>query len=113
VPRFALLRHDHPAEHWDFFLEDADALRSWRLAARPALGEVISAEQMADHRKVYLDYEGPVSGGRGHVVREDAGEFDWLTDGPGTVLLAVHGQWLTGEIRLSQVGAAWRFHWPH
>jgi hypothetical protein len=72
--RFVVLEHDHPMLHWDFLLEAGGVLRSWRLPAPPQPG-TWSAERLPDHRTLYLDYEGPVSGGRGKVVRRDRGTF--------------------------------------
>jgi hypothetical protein len=69
MPRFVILEHDHPELHWDFMLEAGAVLRTWRLAAPPALGQVVAAAASFDHRLLYLDYEGPVSGGRGTVRR--------------------------------------------
>ena len=43
--RFAILEHDYPVLHWDFMLEAGDVLRTWRLPAVPATGEMI-AEQI-------------------------------------------------------------------
>ena len=65
VPRFVILEHDHPTLHWDFLLEDGEVLRAWRLLAEPGPGAAVAAEPNFDHRRLYLDYEGPVSGGRG------------------------------------------------
>src|ERR1700704_4821039 len=77
MPRFVILEHDHPVLHWDLMLEAGTALRTWRLARAPsAPGEVIDALALPDHRLFYLDYEGPVSGGRGVVKRWDAGEYE-------------------------------------
>ena len=73
--RFAILEHDHPHLHWDFFLEAPAALRSWRLEQMPDDAGVVNAEALPDHRKAYLDYEGPISGDRGSVSRVDRGEF--------------------------------------
>jgi hypothetical protein len=36
-------------------------------------GEAMDALRIADHRPAYLDYEGPISGGRGTVKRLRAG----------------------------------------
>src|ERR1700755_874015 len=80
MPRFAILEHDHPLLHWDFLLETGDVLRTWRLQAPPPPGCRLSAEPLAPHRKLYLDYEGPVSGNRGQVKRFDGGTFTWLAD---------------------------------
>ena len=73
--RFAVLEHDFPHVHWDFLLEAGDHLRSWRLEEQPALGRAIRAEAIANHRLLYLDFEGPVSGGRGSVRRLDGGIY--------------------------------------
>ena len=83
MPRFVILEHDWPTRHWDFFLESGPVLRAWRLLAEPAPGRVVPSEPNAEHRRLYLDYEGPVSGGRGNVVRWDAGTFEWIAEAPG------------------------------
>jgi hypothetical protein len=75
MPRFVILTHDHPHLHWDFFLEEGDVLRGWRLTEEPVPGKPIAATVQADHRKLYLDYEGSVSGNRGQVTRWDSGDY--------------------------------------
>lgn len=73
-----LLRHVLPdgSEHVDWMIahtaESGAALISFRLPAplhTMREGEELPAESIGDHRAAYLDYEGPVSGGRGHVER--------------------------------------------
>ena len=81
MPRFVILRHEgrdpeQPSVHWDLMLESGGILRTWALAALPAAGEPITAEQLPDHRLHYLDYEGPLSGNRGSVTRWDHGSFE-------------------------------------
>ena len=77
MPRFVILEHDYPELHWDFMLECAGALKTWRLAEPPAThGELIAAVALEDHRLDYLDYEGPVSGNRGRVKRWDRGDYE-------------------------------------
>jgi hypothetical protein len=76
MPRFAILEHDYPVLHWDLLLEVGDVLKAWRLAQPPGPNvDCIEAIELADHRLLYLDYEGPVSGGRGLVKRWDAGTY--------------------------------------
>lgn len=75
MPRFVILEHDWPYLHWDLMLEIGEQLRTWRLARTPAPGLVLDALPLPDHRRHYLDYEGPLSGNRGTVRRWDAGEF--------------------------------------
>ena len=75
MPRFVILTHDFPELHWDLMLEQGEVLRTWRLAERPVAGMLIEAEALANHRRHYLDYEGPVSGGRGSVTRFASGNY--------------------------------------
>lgn len=107
MPRFALLRHDHPVLHWDLLLEHGSACRTWRLASPP--GEVvdIAAEPLSDHRLTYLDYEGPVSGNRGTVVRWDAGRFVWITARDDCVAVLLRGGRWTGRLELIRTGDGW------
>lgn len=65
------------AEHWDFMLETTGVLATWRLATRPppTPDAPIDAHQIGDHRKEYLNYEGPLTGDRGHVRRVDDGLY--------------------------------------
>ena len=98
MPRFVILEHDWPSRHWDFLLESGPVLRAWRVLAEPAVGVTSPAEPNADHRLLYLDYEGPVSGGRGSVRQWDAGTFDWVSDSPGRVEVSLNGQRLAGRV---------------
>lgn len=76
MPRFVILEHDHPHLHWDLMLEDGDTLRTWRLDQAPTDWTRVDGEELVPHRRVYLDYEGEVSGGRGWVKRWDWGEYE-------------------------------------
>jgi hypothetical protein len=107
MPRFAILAHDYPAPHWDLFLEAGPVLRSWRLPAPLAAGPPVPAEPVADHRLIYLDFEGPVSGGRGSVTRVDAGEFGWEADTPDLLLVRLVGEKFIGRLAVQRVGEAW------
>jgi hypothetical protein len=108
MPRFVILEHDHPALHWDFMLEAGDVLKTWRLPAPPRPGGAVAAEPSFDHRLAYLDYEGPVSGGRGRVTRWDAGTFSWEEATAG-VAVWLEGTRLRGQARIESDGAGgWR-----
>lgn len=108
MPRFAILTHDHPSLHWDFLLEQGESCRTWRLLKAPDSSGDISAEALADHRLMYLDFEGPVSGDRGMVTRWDAGTFEWLANGDELVEVRLTGRRLNGVARLDE--NVWRFH---
>lgn len=73
--RYTISRHDAPdGLHWDLFLEAGDTLATWRLSAPPEHG-VVECRPLPDHRLVYLDYDGPVSGDRGVVARYSSGRY--------------------------------------
>lgn len=80
MPRYVILEHDWPEQHWDFMLEAGPVLETWKLSAAPAPGISIPAEKSFDHRLMYLDYEGPISGDRGTVIRWDAGSYEMLSE---------------------------------
>lgn len=81
--RYVVLLHDHPASHYDWMLEAEGVLATWRVCAPPAAVSAggLPAERLADHRLAYLDYEGPVSGGRGTVRRVEAGMYEAEIEG--------------------------------
>jgi hypothetical protein len=76
MPRFAILRHEGPQGlHWDLLLESGAAARTWALPQSPAPGMEAIARALADHRLLYLDYEGPIAGQRGSVTAWDRGTY--------------------------------------
>ncbi len=110
MPRFVVLEHRQQGVHWDFMLETAGALRTWRLAAAPAIDATIRATPLADHRLIYLEYEGEISGGRGSVTQWDAGEFDWEPSGPSEVAVRLAGRIISGRAYLREVESGdWEF----
>lgn len=118
MPRFVILEHDHPFLHWDLMLECGEVLRTWRLTAAPAPGLCVSAKAIGDHRRAYLDYEGPVSGNRGKVMRwewgEYAGELPAEIDAGEQVEIELRGGKHQGRARLQHVTAnEWTFQWPN
>lgn len=93
MPRFAILSHDHPFVHWDVLFEDGASCLTWRLLSSPELDQTVwPAERIADHRLLYLDYEGPVSGGRGVVSQWDKGDFEWKSRSDHRFVCALDGQ---------------------
>ncbi|WP_425400505.1 hypothetical protein [Aeoliella sp.] len=87
--RFVLLRHEVPADyprgdHWDLLLERGEMCWTWALDKLPgrlssdAGPDEVDAVRLNDHRKHYLQYEGPVSENRGSVQRVLEGVCEWL-----------------------------------
>ena len=83
------LRHEMPDGTWHIdWMLDRDGhsrLITFRLPDRPdrlLKGSFMAAEAIGDHRRDYLDYEGPVSDSRGSVTRLGHGEIlEWASDG--------------------------------
>lgn len=113
MPRFALLRHDSPRGlHWDFFLELNETLRTWALDEMPQDGKIVSCIALGDHRLAYLDYEGPISGERGNVLRWDEGEFQVEEADESRLTTQIDGRWLKGRVVLWHQGVSpenWSF----
>ena len=109
MPRFVILTHDHPTWHWDFMLEVAGVLRTWRLDSDPGQPGPVRATPLSDHRLLYLDYEGPVSNQRGSVQRWDAGQYELLDETNGSLSLTMNGTKLTGRVMLMKAedGTLW------
>jgi hypothetical protein len=113
MPRFVILEHDHPELHWDLMLEDGGRLRTWRLAEAPEGGHAIAARAIPDHRLAYLDYEGPVSGGRGTVRRWESGTYHVKQEAETGMTLSLAGSRKTGMAELRRRdGKGWEFLWP-
>src|SRR3712207_213959 len=76
--RYVVLYHDGVAEpHYDVMFEwtEGGALMTLRSPAWPIAGPT-PVLKLDDHRREYLDYEGPVSGDRGFVRRVQAGTYN-------------------------------------
>lgn len=109
MPRFVILEHRWNGVHWDLMFERGEALATWSIDAPLSSGETRNARALPDHRLVYLDYEGPVSGDRGEVRRVAEGTYSERVWRPDEVSLTLSGETVSGEISLrrSEVGG-WR-----
>jgi len=137
MPRFVLLFHACPGarprpSHWDLMLERGEVLRTWALAQlprdwaplvatsanspAPAHTNAVSAEPLGDHRPAYLEFEGPLSGSRGHVTRVEAGTFVIHEESPDRWEVIATGEVLRGRITLSRSAPGadrWQLaYWP-
>lgn len=69
--RYVILRHDDVSEpHFDLMFETlpGSMLATWRSAAWP-IEHPAEITRLRDHRRLFLEYEGDLTGGRGSVTR--------------------------------------------
>lgn len=115
--RYAILQHQPAAgeAHFDLLFETMpnSSLATWRSPTWP-IEEPIEVIRIKDHRRIFLDFEGEISGGRGYVTRVaggacevTVGEKEWtirLLDGtfPQTLALRSIGgeNWAASPVRV-------------
>ena len=105
VGRFVIQRHTgHGPEHWDLMIEDGELLAAWHLERPPAAHDPvpIPAVRIPDHRKHYLTYEGPVSGGRGDVALHESGTATTLGRTSNAWRFRLQGRHLNGAFALER-----------
>lgn len=105
--QFVLLHHfQSNSEHWDLMLDLGNALATWQLLEHPVppirRGALrgVPARRIADHRRLYLHREGPISGARGHVKRLDRGSYILIEQRLSCWIVQVEGDLLAGTYRL-------------
>ena len=75
--RYVILRHENiPQPHFDLMFEKSPGsmLMTWRSPRWPVVEDTLLT-RLSDHRREYLEYEGPVSGDRGNVTRIAQGTY--------------------------------------
>ncbi len=88
-------------------LEYEGVLLTWQLPSPPASRAAlpIPARRIADHRLVYLDYQGPVGGDRGSVARYDTGPLVVLSMAESVLRIRLEGKRLSGGFELRRTAA--------
>lgn len=110
--RFVLLRHTTASDvHFDLMIDCGEVLATWRLPCIPTAGAAaeLPLERIGDHRRVYLEYEGPLSGDRGMVAREDAGTVNVLRAEASVWEVEFAGQRVRGRYLLVGTGEGQRW----
>jgi hypothetical protein len=102
--RFVVLRHvDREGTHFDLMIESGERLATWKggLPPESCQDAAWKCRRIGDHRREYLEYEGPVSGDRGEVFRHDWGECV-VEEFGATVRVNIGGRKLSGQFDLRQ-----------
>ncbi|MEW6251834.1 MAG: hypothetical protein AB1716_14405, partial [Planctomycetota bacterium] len=110
---FALLEHDttppgvaagSQTVHWDLLVEAPGRARvpTWRLAHNPLdHAGPVPAARIQDHRPLYLDFEGAISGGRGRVRRLERGPAEVERLAGAELLVHLAGPRLCGRYEIA------------
>ena len=81
----------------------APAFAAWALEQTWRSSDSILGTRLKDHRLAYLDYEGPLSDGRGMVARVDHGVVEWLHQSADELEARLVGDAWQGTIRLTRI----------
>ena len=117
--RFVVLHHTGwpgRTDHYDLMLQfasgkndDSAVLKTFATSRDEFPSPFVPLKKIADHRRAYLELQGPVGGGRGQIARMDAGEFRLLSPAePAWQLVRVEflGQILRGVFQLRCTGGS-------
>ena len=111
--RYVILKHVRANDtHWDFMIEQADSLLTWRIGFCPSAfpDTPFEAVKIFDHPLRFLDYEGPVQNGTGSVAREDVGRCEMISQSTNSYKFTLEGLVLHGGFELTcQSGDKWLF----
>ncbi|HEX8323745.1 MAG TPA: hypothetical protein VF595_07505 [Tepidisphaeraceae bacterium] len=96
--RYVVLHHTgYGQPHFDLMLETdtIGPLLTWRLSEWPPADGGVAAIPLPPHRRTYLTFEGPVSGGRGDVRRVESGTYDTIEVSASAVRIVLGDQSFT------------------
>ena len=99
MTRFVILEHTWNGVHFDVMVQAQDTLKTWSMEQMIVADQPMKARQRPDHRLIYLDYEGSVSGDRGTVRRVVGGNYRTVSWAEDRVVLQLESPQLSGELR--------------
>lgn len=107
MPRFVIQKHskkDDPP-HWDLMLEKGQILATYKVPVEPAdwLDRPIDCIRLADHRPIYLDYQGTISGDRGCVQIAAQGCYHTIDMAENFWYVSLSGDTICGTLKLEQI----------
>jgi hypothetical protein len=111
--RYVILRHENIAEpHFDLMFEISEGglLATWRSDVWP-IDRPTPLLRLADHRRDYLTYEGPVSGDRGAVRRVESGRLTYRLKSQERLLLQLEAKGTTHDLAIEIDATQGEPHW--
>jgi hypothetical protein len=111
--KFVIQQHTTGSDvHWDFMLETADSLQTYRLdkPLQQLIQNPANATKIFDHPLKFLTYQGPVNKGRGNVQIAESGTYEITQQANNRIELNLNGKLLKGKFTLSHIeGDNWQF----
>jgi hypothetical protein len=92
-------------------IDQGNTLATWSFPSHPKNGSPFPLEgkKIQDHRSQYLEYEGPISKGRGRIEKVDQGPLQILQSSPKNWILEFQGHDLSGIYVLErQKDSSWK-----
>jgi hypothetical protein len=112
--------HEGRVFHWDLMLHrpvegagpNDRVLATWQLTVEPVaenLTTPIVATAIPDHRRIYLEYEGPISNDRGRCEIVDRGQYELIEYRADLWRVRLMGQRLVGtfELKKNMIDESW------
>ncbi len=103
--RYVIQQHFLPdgTFHFDLMFEEENVLKTYQLKDIQKLinGEKILGKNIQDHRIIYLDYEGEISGNRGYVKIFDKGFYITNKKDSNLIEFVVESSQFNGEIKIN------------
>src|SRR5258708_65677 len=113
--RFVVLHHTgwpSHSDHYDLMLDRSDGgddaekvLMTFGTKSDEFPNPGAKLRRLADHRRAYLYFEGPLSAGRGTVKRADEGGFQMIDGNPERMKFVLNGMRLKGTFTLTPAGS--------
>jgi hypothetical protein len=102
--RFVILKHrGHDDLHYDLMLEGHETLITWSCSQNPLTHPTAQCKRIADHRKAYLTYEGPVSQNRGVVEQIASGQYEALEIDESHWVVQLEGKYASVKLTLPAI----------
>jgi hypothetical protein len=110
--KYVVQHHITVNPHFDLMIDNGESLDTWQVHEgdmdRLISGKTITAESIEPHRRDYLEYEGPVSQGRGRVEIYDTGEYSDIIREKTHLSLLLKGERLRGKMEIRETaGKSW------
>lgn len=111
--KYVIQHHITANSHFDFMIDNGESLDTWQIHESDILplmsGEPVITKLIQPHRRDYLEYEGPVSRGRGRVEIYDTGKYNVIFREKDLILLNLRGNKLSGKIEIKKTsGSSWK-----